>query len=276
MLIGLKSLARRYPIAGFFILAFGFSWGEILSLGIWLQLPAGLVVGLTTFAPTLASVILTALIDGRQGLNRLLRQMVAWRAGLAVYAVAVAGLPLVYLLATLIFPGALASFRPDPIVHWIVAYAITFIAGGIIGGPLFEEPGWRGFALPRLEGKFGPLAGTLILGVLWGSWHLPQSLIPDWAAQNGGAQPASIAVFLVTVIAISVILTWIYNRSQGSLLVVILAHSSINTTQLMIVNTLFPAAANTEINALIGFGGLALLILVLTRGRLGYQAGQFS
>ena len=58
---------------------------------------------------------------------------------------------MVYLAGTLIHPGALASFRPDPIVHSVVAYAITFVVGGIIAGPLFEEPGWRGFALARLE-----------------------------------------------------------------------------------------------------------------------------
>ena len=264
-------LARRFPIAGFFVLAFGLSWLEIVALGIWFHLPAGLVVGLTTLAPTLASVTMTALIDGQPGLARLFRRLLAWRAALAAYVIALIGLPLAYLLGTLLLPGVAGSLHPDPIVHWVIAYLITFVIGGIIGGPLFEEPGWRGFALPRLQGKFGPLRGTLVLGVLWGAWHLPQYLIPEWATQNGGAHPLSITVFLLTVVAIAIILTWVYNRSNGSLLIVILAHASINTAQLMVVNTLFPAAADSELNALLGFGGLALVLLLLTRGRLSYR-----
>jgi uncharacterized protein len=56
----------------------------------------------------------------------------------------------------------------------------------LVGGPLLEEPGWRGFALPRLQEKFGPLAGTIVLGLLWAAWHYPHYLMADWAAQNGG------------------------------------------------------------------------------------------
>jgi hypothetical protein len=70
-----------------------------------------------------------------------------------------------------------------------------------------EEPGWRGFALPRLPERHDPFAGSLLLGLLWGAWHLPLYLVPDWADQNGGATAAGIGVFLACTVAFTVIMT---------------------------------------------------------------------
>ena len=105
----------------------------------------------------------------------------------------------------------------------------TFLVFGFFSGPLFEEPGWRGFALPRLEEARGPLVGTLILGVLWGAWHLPQFLVPEWAAQNGGSDPGTILAFLVLVLTLAPLMTWVYNRT-GSLFLTMVTHASINAS----------------------------------------------
>jgi membrane protease YdiL (CAAX protease family) len=156
-------------------------------------------------------------------------------------------------------------------VYWLVEYAIIFTVGGVIGGPFFEEPGWRGFALPRLQSQLGPLRGTLLLGSLWGAWHLPQYFVPDWAEQNGGLHPSSLIVYLLIVMAIATIMTWVFNHTQGSLLLAMLAHASVNTAQVVVVNELFPNKASTEVNALLAFGVTALVLIVVTRGRLGYQ-----
>lgn len=157
---------------------------------------------------------------------------------------------------------------------WLVEYVIIMTAGAVVGGPFFEEPGWRGFALPRLQAQLGPLAGTLVLGALWGAWHLPQFLLPGWADQNGGLHPSSIAVFLLTVLSVAIIMTWIFNHTQGSLLLAMAAHASVNTAQVMVVNRLFPQLASTEVNALIGFGITALVLILVTRGRLGYPSAR--
>src|SRR5664279_5284773 len=98
-----------------------------------------------------------------------------------------------------------------------------------------------------------PLRSSLLLGVLWAAWHFPQFLMPERADQNGGLHASSVAVFTLTVMSITVIMTWVFNHTRGSLLLAILVHSSVNTSQVM-VNELFPNAANTELNALIGYG----------------------
>jgi len=69
---------------------------------------------------------------------------------------------------------------------------------GIFGGALFEEVGWRGFALPRLQAQLGPLRWTLVLGGVWAAWHLPQYVVlPEWVAQNGGSDPVSVGAFVL-------------------------------------------------------------------------------
>jgi membrane protease YdiL (CAAX protease family) len=266
---------RRHPLIGYFVLAYGFSWFVMIVLAV-LGLPAAVVVALFTVGPAFAAVTMTALLDGRPGLGRLLRRLTLWRVGIRWYLVALLGIPLVYLLATLAMPGARAGFRSALPVPWIVEYLIVLTAGGIIGGPFFEEPGWRGFALPRMQARFGPLRATLLLGVLWGAWHLPQYFVPAWADQNGGAHPESIAVYLLTVMAIATIMTWVFNCTQGSLLLAMLAHASVNAAQVMVVNRLFPSMASSEVNALLGFGVAALALIVATRGRLGYRGAEAS
>jgi membrane protease YdiL (CAAX protease family) len=254
------------------VLANGLSWLVLLVLGGLLGLPAGIVVLFFTVGPIAAAVIMTAIIDGRTGLRHLLRRVVFWRVSLRWYLVALLGIPLVILLATLALPGALASFQPMSPVRWLVTYGVVFVITGIAGGPLFEEPGWRGFALPRLQAQLGPLGGTLLLGVLWGVWHLPQYyLVPAWAEENGGRSLASVGTFLLIVLALAPLMTWLFNHTQGSVLLAILAHASVNTAQLVVVNQLFPSAANETINLLLAFAVVALVLIVVTRGRLGYS-----
>jgi uncharacterized protein len=145
-----------------------------------------------------------------------------------------------------------------------------------MGGPLAEEPGWRGFALPRLQRRYGPLQGTLLLGVLWACWHLPHFLTP---AQHGGPGTgfatfaANFPIFVLLATALAIIFTWVFNHTEGSLLIAILMHTSVNANLLPV---LFPAPLVTKIDlfAVIGFAVPALLIVILTRGGLGYQLDQ--
>src|SRR5262249_52349042 len=88
-------------------------------------------------------------------------------------------------LGTVIVPKGIASLLAlGP--KYVPTYLIWFLIIAIIGGPLLEEAGWRGFALPRLQPRYGPLVGTLILGLLWALWHLPEFLVPAWAKSSGG------------------------------------------------------------------------------------------
>ena len=265
---------RAHPIIGFFVLAYAFSWlAELLCLTLFGQPPV-VAIFAATLGPTFAALVTTEALEGHTGRHRLWRVMRGvrlWRVGWRWYLVALLGVPAAYLALTLLLPGARASVQAQPLVPLIIGYLVLLVVGAF-SGPVFEEPGWRGFALPRLQARLGPLAGTLVLGVLWGAWHLPQFLVPGWAGENGGLSLTSVWVFLLTVVAIAIIITWVYNHTQGSLLLVMLVHSSVNAAQAGLVNPLVPRVAHSNVSALLAFGLVAMALLLLTRGRLGYVA----
>src|SRR5215208_1747637 len=175
-----KGLLARYPLSFFFLMAFAFTW---IAWSPWVLSEDGLGLlpyqlgdtasGLLNTAaiflgPTISALIMTATTEGTAGIRRLLRRCVLWRVGLRWYLFAFIGLPVILVLgATVIFPGGLASIEYQGAGYFLI-YLITSIYVLFLGGPLFEEIGWRGFALPRLQPLHGPLVGSLILGLLWG------------------------------------------------------------------------------------------------------------
>lgn len=277
-------LLRRFPLISYFTLAVLISWVVVLAHVIPdPDLPATWVtIVLIAAGPFTAGFIMQGVLNGRAGVLHLLKRMILARVSWVWYAVVLIGIPLVLVLGTLVLPGAIASFDPGvesvpPALPGLpggwASYPVYFVLVLFVGGPLLEEPGWRGFAVPRLEARFGswgPLIGTLLLGVLWALWHFPQYMMPAWAAQNGGVNLPAMLIYISSVIPITVILTWVYNRTRGSLFMTILAHTSINTFSIYI-GVLFPAQAGSLLNGITGFGGAALLIIILTKGRLGYD-----
>jgi membrane protease YdiL (CAAX protease family) len=272
-----RSLLARHPLISFFVMAYAFSWivwspwylseegvGLLpypVSAFPWLTL--GIFLG-----PTLAAFIMTGVTEGRTGIRRLLHRIVLWRVGLRWYLIALVGVPVVMALGTLILPGGLASVLAlGP--GYVVSYLGSFVFITILGGPLFEEPGWRGFALPRLQPLHGPLVGTLILGLLWALWHLPEFMVPTWAATSGGSSFLAIVKFTVIAISFAIVTTWVFNNTKGSVFMAILVHASIDTSSGPIGELASPWAVSNSI--LLSFGVLALVLVVLTRGRLGYQ-----
>jgi membrane protease YdiL (CAAX protease family) len=115
--------------------------------------------------------------EGRAGLGRLLRRFVLWRVGLRWYLFVLVGIPAIMFTGAIVVPGALASFHPLDPLPTLFSYLPFFVVVMVFGGPLLEEPGWRGFALPRMQRLHGPLVGSLILGALWGLWHLAPVLL---------------------------------------------------------------------------------------------------
>src|SRR5215217_7890439 len=184
-----QGLLARHPLVSYFLLAFAFTWALLFSVllskdGLGL-LPYGVspalasaIVPASLFGPSLAALIVTAATEGGAGVGHWLRRIVRWRVGLRWYLFVLFGLPAVMVLGTLLRPGALASFDISALPS-VLAYLGAFAFMVFLGGPLGEEPGWRGFALPRLQRLHGPLVGGLILGSLWALWHLPGFLIPS-------------------------------------------------------------------------------------------------
>ena len=263
------ALLRRRPLVAYFALAFAWTWAFVIVFLILFPLP-DIIVRTTPgdLGPLLAALVMSAVVAGRGGVKQLLKRMVQWRVGVVWYAFALLGVPLVYIASIALVPGALGSFRA-PGLGTVLVYPVLYLTLGIIGGPLTEEPGWRGFALPRLQTRWGPLAGTALLGLLWAAWHLPNYFRPDWSAVNGGLSFSGIVVFTVAAVSFSVVMTWAFNHTRASILIAILIHSSINFSQ-GLTGDLFPAAKNNEVAPVIGFAILAAIIVVATRGRLGY------
>jgi membrane protease YdiL (CAAX protease family) len=272
---------RQHPVFFFFLLAYAFSWMVSIPfiLAEWgiLNGDFTLVFVLKSFGPFAAAYLMALITEGKEGAARLRRSMRQARAGWQWYLFSLWGIPALLFLGLILQPGTPATVEAlKPAL--LVSYAATFVAVLLGGGPLGEEPGWRGFALPRLQPRFGPLWGTLLLGVVWTFWHLPDFLT---RAQGGGpgtgwaAFFANLPVFLLLVTALAIIFTWIFNHTHGSVFIAILAHASVNTPQVALVPHVI-AIDTTSLNlaALIGFGVPALLIVILTRGRLGYQPGQ--
>ena len=225
-------------------------------------LPIGIFLG-----PTLAAFIMTGITEGRAGIRRLLRRIVLWRVGLRWYLFAFIGVSLVITLG-FILVGGLASLQFLGL-GYVLTYLVTFIIVLIIGGPLGEEIGWRGFALPRMQPLHGPLVGSIILGLLWGLWHLPEFMVPTWAESSGGSGPLAIVKFCIFAIAATIILTWVFNNTKGSVLMAVLVHASIDAPFLPFSVLLGPAEVMNSL--LLGFGVVALVVVALTRGRLGYD-----
>jgi membrane protease YdiL (CAAX protease family) len=248
-------------------------------LSVWGILPGNYIIAyiLKPFVgPTLAAIIMTGIIEGKAGLRRLWNRIKQWRAGWQWYLFILVGIPALLLLGIIIQPGMLASFQGlTPVI--LVTYPVYFVVI-FFETALPEEIGWRGFALPRMQPRYGPLWGSLLLGVLWGFWHLLYFLTPNHGGGPGtGFAPflMSFSMFLLMVIALSIIFTWVFNHTRGSVFIATLLHTSIDTPQLVWL-PLFLTVTEARLNlaALIAFGVPALLIVILTRGRLGYRPGQ--
>jgi membrane protease YdiL (CAAX protease family) len=203
----MSSLIRRHPLPAFFVLAYALSWWA-LPFGAFL--PPG---------PLLSAVVVTAVVDGRPGLRALRSRLLRWRVGWRWYAVALA-LPLAVVLAAIAVnvdlgaPGS-ALRNLDPWYVLVLLFAVRLI--NPLDGPLGEEPGWRGFALPRLQEGRSPLHASLILGLLVAGWHVPLVFLP-------GERLAP--VLLLATVAVTFVYTWIFNHSGESALLTLMAHAA--------------------------------------------------
>jgi uncharacterized protein len=275
---GIRALLARHPLVSFFVLAYAGTWlfelPYVLSeYGAGL-LPTRSPVLLWTspvsvfMGPFLAAFVMTGTTEGREGVRRLLRRFVLWRVGLRWYLFALLGIPVIAVLSVVVIPGVLESFQGLGALAPLSVLGV-FVYVLFLGGALGEEPGWRGFALPRLQSLHGPLLGSLILGPLWALWHLPLFLTP-WNELTA----FNVVVFVLATTCLAIMYTWVFNNTKGSVLMAILIHASFNASVTGILAPLFPAPILEDYGLLPilgGFGVFAVVLVALTRGRLGYQ-----
>jgi uncharacterized protein len=288
----LKRLISGHPLLAYFVIAFVGSWASLLPFalsrgvnGLGLlpyTLPDSVFyIGgtLFTFAgPALASLVVTAIISGKAGVGQLLRRCVQWRVGIGWYLIALFSFLLVYLLGYSIFLGV---NLPLALLAHLPLLLTVFLPQGvliILTASFAEELGWRGFALPRLQQRYGPILGTLILGTLHGLWHLPAF----FTLILGPFSLPGYAGFLFVAIAATFLYTWIFNHTRGSVLLATLTHGFgdaggglaglLIPAQLVVGGWAAPIVnGNWQGMNVIVFGVCAVLLIVFTRGRLGYQ-----
>jgi uncharacterized protein len=221
----------RAPPLKYFVLAFaftGFFW-TLAALGardVIPALPGFTVIG--TLGPLVAAVIVTAQESGRAGLRSLLGRVVRWRVAPIWYGVAILG-PLVLTLAAIALHVAMGGQRPSigvligslPVLLVTAVYMLIFVALG-------EEVGWRGYALPVLQARYGALLASLILGALWTFWHLPVFFNPDTLYSN-----LPFVLFLAYLIPFTILITWVFNSTGGSVLMAMIVHAFMNASDAM-------------------------------------------
>ena len=222
------SLVKRHPIITFFVLAYALAWVIESPLVLLRDTftagdPPGLfLVILASNVPSVVAIVLTAVVLGRGALRKLLGRLLIWRVNPLWYLVVFLG-PVALLggtiaLNTLLGRPALSLGIPS-LLGLVIMLAFMIVPGSALG----EEIGWRGYALPRLQTRMSALSASLILGVIWGFYHLPL-----YFTGQAFRPPSLFAPFVIGIIALSVILTWVYNSTGGSLLLVVLLHATVN------------------------------------------------
>ncbi len=277
---GLAASITRHPLVAYFTLAFAGTWilfVPILLSGRGLGLisipdAAGLILFVvSTYAgPFLAALIVTRILDGSIGLHAWFRRMVQWRAGIRWYLLVLLGYPIVFGLPALLQLGASGV---GAVAHNWSSFLASYIAAIPVGfflPTLGEESGWRGFALPRLQKAYGPLVGSLVLGVLHAAWHLPAYFVKGAITATGAFDPVLFIANSLAIIATTFVWTWLFNHTAGSILFATYVHAASNA-----MSGALPKALNItspdpwfafEVSAVV-----ALLVIAATRGRLGYS-----
>jgi membrane protease YdiL (CAAX protease family) len=236
-----RAFVRRYELVIFFVLSYLIAWST---------LPFG---SFLAFSPLFSAIIVVTIAEGLPGLARLGRRLIRWRVNWIWYAAAIV-LPLLVHAVAVGLNMALGAPAPS-LAQFHPWYAVLMVFGlsmvNPLEGPLGEEPAWRGFAQPRLQSKWSPLASAALLGLLITCWHLPLVFMPQFDL----GLPDIASTLLVTFWY-----AWLFNRSGGSVLLTLIAHVTEGT-----VNTgaLWPAGPHADREAWTWLIAWALLVVAL-------------
>jgi len=267
---GFKGFVTRNPLISMYIILIALAWAVLVpealnSQGIisvhvpmWLDF-------LTGWTPGIAAVLVTAVIAGGTGVRELLRRLLAWRAGVRWYLVGL------FFMAVLILSGVglsvmTASTMPvipavgAPLVNILLSFVVLMVAGVLINT---EEIAWRGFALPRLQSKYGVLFGCVLLAIPESLLHLPYF----WNKDVAFYQTVGMFWFTAFSIAMVFIYAFVFNKTKGSLLIVTLMHASQNAwANLLSDNSLRPFQLTIALAWMI-----VIALIFATKGQLGYE-----
>lgn len=267
---------RGRRLSSFFVLTFVLSWlawvPAALASHDWIsfQLPSSLSGLVGAFGPTLSALILTAVAKGPDGIGKLLGRLVVWRVPLRGYLFALfwpAALSLIASMVYAVLGGSVPDYGAPPflqlyprppemadVMPWTFLPAV-FLQNLLIGSSMGEEIGWRGFALPRLQVRMSALSASVVLGLIWGLWQLP--------LYYTAGHPLSenfLGWTLMGIVADAVLFTWLFNNTQGSLVLALLFHASIATTGL------FLSSVEGSLTVALPLKWLLVVVIVMTAG----------
>lgn len=263
----------------FWLLTYAISWlgfGLTASLGMLGKAP-GLLNLLVSYAPSLAGIALVASIEGKSGLKNIGRRLLQWRVGIRWYIVVFLLPPVLCLIGIMLSPlfgDPIPSLAIDPtsmLGYFIQAVPILGIFGGVlllligsffVGGALNEEIGWRGYALPRLQVRYGAWWASIIVGIFWATWHIPLF----WMQGRLFSTLPQFVFFALSITAVSIIATWLYNHTQGSIFFAALFHATIDTA-----STALPIPMTHVEMAFILWVAALILVVVFGPDRLAHR-----
>lgn len=246
----------------FFILTFAITWAMWFPAAL-AKLSGGTSilgpdkVGLfARWAPGIAAIILTGIIAGKQGIGVLFRPLKIWRVSIGWYLFALLFQPVLFYVSKwidfTILDRSYEIISPLSIVD-IEAPFIVIAIGVIISaipGAFMEELGWRGFALPKLQGKYNALVASIVLGLIWGIWHFPSMLY------FGETNALDIIWAVANFIPATILFTWLFNNTTGSFLLVTLYHASVQYS-----NNFLGVIPTQTTNLLIWLGAIVILVV---------------
>jgi uncharacterized protein len=246
----LSSVVKQHPLIAFFVLTYALTW---LAWPMW---ASGLypIAPVFSFGPFLAALVVLAITRGKSGVGGLLRRMVRWRVGLRWYAAALL-IPAGITLAAAVLNVLLGAQAPSSaeLGGWTgllpLFLAVLLIPG--LGGA-WEEPGWRGFALPRLQTGRSALLASLILGVLIAGWHLPLMFVGQVHYSD-----------IVTIMGAVIIFNWVFNNANGSVLIIMLMHAMNNAISGSFFFPMFSGADSVRLGWLLAAVWCAVAIVVV-------------
>jgi uncharacterized protein len=257
----MTTLIHRYPLASFFFMAYLFSWIFLIPLmlsqqDVGISIPFDLFFFLGGWGPSIAAVLIISLTGGKSSLKAFLARGLQWRVGIGWYLV-VFFLPAFTGLGAIFLHLLLGGESPKFLFTDYGLLLIPIIIVGLFTGPISEEFGWRGFTQPLLQARMNPAITSLIIGVIWGLWHIPLFYTPGTSQVE-----MNLLWFVINGIALAFHFTWVYNHTGGSILMAILFHTAINFTPALIPTIPALGAAERIYHLQVGFNWFIVLLIL--------------
>ena len=278
--MNIRNIINKHPVLSFFTLTYlinwiGFSFHVAGLFPAIYELPLRHnenVVAvfrvrrtLLIWSPNFAAMIVIGITQGWSGINGLFKKFTVWRVGIRLWIMALL-MPVLIAISAVLLHLSVGGKIDLSLISCLPMVFLLRIGFSLSTGGIGEEAGWRGFALPIMQERFGALWASLLLGLAWAFLHMPMWFLRQWDI-------TLIVYFIVLVLCLSILLTWFYNRTNGSLLIIAVVHSMFNVLDATLSNSYAVVIPREYFMPMfmITMCIATVLVLFVTKGRLGYK-----